>query len=115
MSENFEQVCALSDLPDVGARVAEVGGKKLSIVRDEDGHVHAIDDLCTHGAVSLSEGEVEGCAIECWLHGSTFDLVTGMPGSPPAYAPVGVYAVKVDDGNVLVDPTVRINDPSATS
>ena len=30
----------------------------------------------------LSEGDVEGCHIECWLHGSTFDLRTGKPTSP---------------------------------
>lgn len=110
MSDAFELVCSVSDLPEVGASLAEVGGKPLSIVRDENGHIHAIDDKCTHGAVSLSEGEVEGCSIECWLHGSAFDLRTGMPTSPPAWAPVGVYAVRVDGEDVYVDPTVRTNE-----
>lgn len=106
----FELVCAVSDLPTIGAALADIGGKAISIVHDDDGHIHAIDDLCTHGAVSLSEGEVQGCLIECWLHGSRFDLNTGFPTSPPAMAPVGVYEVRVVDGDVYVDPTRRLND-----
>ncbi len=106
----FEYVCALADLPGVGAALAEVGGKPVSIIRDDNGHIHAIDDLCTHGNVSLSEGEVEGCLVECWLHGSRFDLNTGFPTSPPAIAPVGVYQVVIAGDEVYVDPTRRLND-----
>ena len=36
----------------------------------------------------LSEGDVEGCEIECWLHGSRFDLRTGKPSGLPATEPV---------------------------
>ncbi len=65
--------------------------------------MHAIDDTCTHADVSLSEGEVDGRTIECWLHGSRFDLVTGEPTGLPATRPVAVHAVTIDDsGDVLV-------------
>jgi 3-phenylpropionate/trans-cinnamate dioxygenase ferredoxin subunit len=50
----------------------------------------------------LSEGEVTKQGIECWLHGSRFDLATGEPSSPPASEPVDVYAVEVRDGDVYV-------------
>jgi 3-phenylpropionate/trans-cinnamate dioxygenase ferredoxin subunit len=46
---------------------------------------------------------VEGCEIECWLHGSRFDLRTGKPTSLPATEPVPIYPVKVEGGDVLVD------------
>ena len=46
-----------------------------------EGEVYAIDDAPAD--VSLSEGDVEGCFIECWLHGSQFDLRTGE--RPPVY------------------------------
>ena len=48
-------------------------------VRTADGDVHAVDDTCSHANVSLSEGELDGCTLECWLHGSRFDLRTGTP------------------------------------
>ncbi len=75
----------------------------VALVRDEDGEFHAISDICSHGQVSLSDGEVEGCTVECWLHGSTFDLRTGKPLSLPATQPVPVYPVTVDGERVLVD------------
>ena len=45
--------------------------------------------------MALSEGDVTGCEIECWLHGSSFDLRTGEPLSLPATVPVPVYPVIV--------------------
>ena len=82
---------------------AESGTVEVALVRDDDGVLHAISDICSHGAVSLSDGEVEGCTVECWLHGSTFDLRTGKPLGPPAITPVPVYPVTVDGERVLVD------------
>lgn len=95
-------VCDLDELPEVGAAKADVDGRIVSIVRTEDGEVHAIDDTCTHANVSLSEGEVEGCLIECWLHASRFDLRTGQPQNLPATQPVAVHTVTVEDGRVHV-------------
>lgn len=76
---------------------------EVAIVRDSEGEFHAISDVCSHGAVSLADGEVEGCLIECWLHGSAFDLRTGAPTSPPASRPIPVYPVTIDGERVLVD------------
>ncbi|QAY62392.1 non-heme iron oxygenase ferredoxin subunit [Xylanimonas allomyrinae] len=75
----------------------------VAVVRDGDGGYHALSDICSHGAVSLSDGEVTGCLVECWLHGSQFDLRTGKPVQLPAIKPVPVYPVTIDGENVLVD------------
>ena len=87
----------------------EVGNYEICIARDSDGTIHAVDDVCTHGEVSLAEGEVEGCAIECWLHGSQFDLRTGQALSPPAFEPVAVYDCKEVAGRILLDPSTVLN------
>ena len=42
-----------------------------------------INDTCTHADVSLSEGEVDGCTLECWLHGSRFDAAHRRAVRPP--------------------------------
>ena len=108
---DFVRVCRLDELPLVGATLAEVNGRRVSLVRTEDGGLHCIDDACTHGNVSLSEGELDGCMIECWLHGSRFDLRTGKPSGPPAVTAVPVYRISVagtgDDAVVLVDTAAR--------
>jgi 3-phenylpropionate/trans-cinnamate dioxygenase ferredoxin subunit len=103
--DGFVRVCAIDDLPTVGAVQAEVNGKLVAIVRDSAGDIHAIDDTCSHANVSLSEGDVEDTAIECWLHGSRFDLRSGKPIGLPATTPIAVYPVKIDGGDVLVSVT----------
>lgn len=85
------------------AQLVVVDGTDVALVRDDFGGFHAIGDTCTHGAVSLSDGEVEGRTIECWLHGSTFDLETGRPLCLPATQPVPVFAAAVDGTDVLVE------------
>ena len=99
--------CLSADVPVGGTfRVeleAATGTVDVAVVRGEDGELHAISDVCSHGAVSLSEGEVEGTTIECWLHGSRFDLRTGAPTGLPAVRPVPVYPLTVDGERVLVD------------
>ncbi|MGI9197289.1 MAG: non-heme iron oxygenase ferredoxin subunit [Candidatus Nanopelagicales bacterium] len=88
-------VCALGDLPEDGALRVLVGERPVALVRCE-GEVYAILDICSHADVPLSEGDVEDCSIECWLHGSRFDLRTGVPLSLPATVPVPVFAVVVE-------------------
>jgi len=102
------KVCALSSLDDRKPFAASVDDVDVVLVRDGE-RVHALADLCSHAAVSLSEGEVSRKGIECWLHGSCFDLETGKPSSPPASEPVDVYAVDIRDGDVFVDVTVTTN------
>ena len=103
-SENAEyvRICRLDELPEVGAAAAEVHGRRIAIAHTDDGGVYAVDDTCTHANVSLSEGELDGCTLECWLHGSRFDLRTGEPIGLPATVPVAVYPVRVEDGEVYV-------------
>lgn len=102
------RACALSELDDKKPLAVEVGDVAVVLVREGD-EVHALRDECSHASLSLSEGEVTRKGIECWLHGSCFDLRTGQPSSPPATEPVDVYAVRVDGDDVYVDPTVTLN------
>ncbi len=97
------RVCSLADLPTVGAVCAVIDGHKVAIARDSGGRVHAVDDTCSHAQVSLSEGDVEGRTIECWLHGSSFDLTTGVPTSLPATTPIAVHEVEVDGEDIYVE------------
>jgi 3-phenylpropionate/trans-cinnamate dioxygenase ferredoxin subunit len=97
----FVKACALDAVTDGGALRVVIDGVPLAIVRS-DGEVYAIQDVCSHANVALSEGEIEDQTIECWLHGSRFDLVTGRPTGLPATVPVPVYPVKIDGDDILV-------------
>ena len=98
----FTRACALGDVQDGKALAVEVDGVELALVRNGD-DVYAIFDECSHAAIALSEGDVEGCTLECWLHGSRFDIRTGAPLGLPATEPVPVYRVRVFGDDVLVD------------
>jgi 3-phenylpropionate/trans-cinnamate dioxygenase ferredoxin subunit len=103
----FLKVCATDDIAKGTTVAAVIEGLRIAIVHAEDDEFYAISDQCSHANVPLSEGEVEGCTLECWLHGSRFDLRTGKPSGLPATVPVPVYPVEVRDGFVFVSLTPR--------
>ena len=76
-------------------------GQDICVARVGD-EVFAVGDLCSHADVSLSEGEVEGHFIECWLHGSRFDLRTGEPESLPATTAVPLFSTSRDGDTVTI-------------
>ncbi|MGK0740365.1 non-heme iron oxygenase ferredoxin subunit [Leucobacter sp. Z1108] len=101
-----QKALALSDLTQDQAVRVVIDDVPIAVVLDAQGEVHAIGDTCSHGQISLAEGFVEGDTLECWAHGSAFSLRTGQPQNLPAYEPVPVYAVEIEDGDVYIDPTV---------
>jgi 3-phenylpropionate/trans-cinnamate dioxygenase ferredoxin subunit len=100
----FVEACPLSEVPEEGALAVEIGDTPVALVRTGD-EVFALRDVCSHAEVPLSEGEIFDHTIECWLHGSCFDLRTGKPTNPPATQPVPTYRVKIEDDTVYVSLT----------
>ena len=98
----FDRACAVGDVPEDEALGVTIDGYDVAIVRNGD-EVFAIQDECSHAAVALSEGEVEGCTVECWLHGSRFDLRTGKPTGLPGHRAGPDFPVKVRGDDVYVD------------
>ena len=97
------RICALEDIkPGKSIRV-KVGEVAIAIVRTPNGDVKALDDKCSHGEISLSEGFIDNETIECWAHGAKFDLNTGKPLSLPAYEPVATYEVLIDNGDIFLE------------
>ena len=105
---SFERVCALTDLSDDQPLRVELDDVDVAVIRTE-GEVFAIHDECSHASIPLSEGDVDSCHVECWLHGSRFDLRTGKPDVLPATESVPVYPVRIDGDDVLVDVENRLN------
>ncbi|MGI8717577.1 MAG: non-heme iron oxygenase ferredoxin subunit [Lapillicoccus sp.] len=103
----FDRACALSDVPEEGAVRVMMAGRPVCVARS-GGEVYALHDVCSHAEVALSEGEVEDGTVECWLHGSRFDLRTGEPTGPPATVAVAVYPVKIDGDDVYVSVTKEL-------
>jgi 3-phenylpropionate/trans-cinnamate dioxygenase ferredoxin component len=97
----YVHACALSDLADESAIGLEIDDQFVCVAKSK-GEVFAISDICSHADVNLSEGEVEDGTVECWLHGSRFDLRTGQPIGLPANRPVPTYPVKIEGDDIYV-------------
>ena len=99
---SFERACSLDEFREGEAIGAKVGDQEIAVAKDGD-EIFAVEDICSHAAVALSEGDVEGCTVECWLHGSRFDLRTGKPTGLPATEPVPVFPTQISGDDVLID------------
>ena len=98
---SYVRACALADVPEDGALGVEVQDTPVAIIR-AGGEIFALHDVCSHEEVPLSEGDIYDHTVECWLHGSCFDLRTGEPTGPPATKPVATYPVQTYGEDVYV-------------
>ena len=89
-------VGTLSQFTENAPRKFSINGEDVLVVRVGD-EVLAVSDVCSHSEVSLSDGEVYDCKVECWMHGATFDLRTGHALTLPATESIETYAVALGD------------------
>lgn len=97
------RICALDDLKPGKALRVVISEHPIALVRTKSDEVFALDDKCSHGEISLSEGFVDNTTIECWAHGAKFELATGKALTLPAYEPVNRYEVIIDNGDVFLE------------
>ena len=99
----FVKVADVGELAAGDVKVVEVGPDQVLLV-NVDGTIYALDDICSHAYASLSEGDLAGEEIECPLHGSAFNVVTGEALTPPADENIRTFEVRIDGQDVLLGP-----------
>jgi 3-phenylpropionate/trans-cinnamate dioxygenase ferredoxin component len=92
-------VARAEEFPPRTVRTIDLDGMQIAVF-NLDGRYYAIEDVCTHEAETLSEGELEGEEIVCPRHGAHFSIITGEALSAPAYEPVATFRVRVEAGMV---------------
>jgi len=82
------------------------------LICNVDGEIYAVENVCSHAAVPLDEGELRGCEIECAFHGAVFDVRTGAALARPARDPIRSFPVERtgDRIRVRVQPGCRMGD-----
>jgi len=98
---NWIDVAAEQDVADGECLGVDVNGTPVALAREGE-KIHALHDLCTHGAARLSEGYVENGCIECPLHQGLFDLATGEARSAPVTVAVKTYPVRCVGGRIEI-------------
>ncbi len=86
----------------------EIGEHEVALA-NVDGTFYAISDVCSHEYVLLHDGYLDDCELECPQHGSLFDVRTGEVMNPPATKAVPVFEVRVEDGDVFINPQPKTN------
>ncbi len=100
------KLCDVDSLDDESITSTTIDGRLIAYARIGDDWF-AIDDTCSHAAVSLSEGFLEGDdkTIECPMHGALFSLENGEALTLPAIKPVASHEITIEDGEVFVTIT----------
>lgn len=106
----MRRAASLSEIPLDRGLAVNVAGIPICLVR-QGSTVKAVRNVCSHEDSPLDEGFLFEGQIECPLHGSVFDLETGIPVSPPAVDSIPVYAVKVEGDEVLVNIDFETGNP----
>lgn len=94
-------VASAADVPP-GERLVVELGRQWIVVFNVDGRFYALEDTCSHEEYPLSDGELDGHAIECAKHGARFDVRDGSVLAAPAFRPVRTYPTRVEDGQIQI-------------
>ena len=100
---NWKQVATLNDIPQLGSRVIQSAHGEIALFRTASDEVFALLDKCPHKGGHLSQGIVFGESVACPLHNWCIGLADGRAAAPDKGA-VERFAVKLEDGQVLLDP-----------
>jgi biphenyl 2,3-dioxygenase ferredoxin component len=95
-------LCSAADIAPGNALKVETGDLVLAVF-NVDGEYYVMDDLCTHGPGSLSEGYIEGDVVECNFHNGQFNIKTGEVVAPPCMVPMKTYKTVVENGRVTIE------------
>ena len=96
------ELCNADDVAVGTALKVETEGLSLAVF-NVDGAFYVLDDQCTHGPGSLSEGYIEGDVVECNFHNGQFNIRTGEVVLPPCMIPMKTYAASVENGKVVIE------------
>lgn len=99
-AEGFAFGAEAARVPTERGLAVRIGEREIALVRVGE-EIRAIDNECPHGGGSLADGAVEAGCITCPLHAWKFDTATGC-GVAPTKAAIGIYAVRVEEGKVMV-------------
>ncbi len=100
-------ICALDDIPRLGARVYPAAHGNIALFRTADDRVFALRDRCPHKGGPLSQGLVCGHAVSCPLHAWTIALDSGLAQAPDQ-GEVARFDVRVADGRVLLAAPITV-------
>jgi nitrite reductase/ring-hydroxylating ferredoxin subunit/uncharacterized membrane protein len=101
-AKEFEPILPAAELPENQPTKAMLGRTAIVLVRRGD-VVHALRETCSHMGGPLSKGTLDGDAIVCPWHASTFRLSDGRVRHGPATTRQPSYRARINGDQVEVE------------
>ncbi len=98
---DFIKIGKINDFTDKHIKSYTIMGKKVGIVRQDDGEFFAIEVGCKHQNADLTEGKLEGLVATCPRHQWKYDLTTGECLNHQS-TPLRRYALRFEGDNILI-------------
>lgn len=98
---DWTRVASVAEFKVDEVRVVDVDNVMVAVY-NLDGDFIAIEDVCPHDGSEIASGCVKNGILECPHHGATFDLRSGDVLTPPAYDPLEMMQLRVENGFVEV-------------
>jgi 3-phenylpropionate/trans-cinnamate dioxygenase ferredoxin subunit len=94
----------IESIEDDSRRVFEVNGRSLLLIHHQQ-RFFCVENKCGHFGNPLEEGEIEGNAIFCPVHGISWNLETGEIDNRPYENadPIATFKVEISNGEIGVE------------
>lgn len=100
---SYQSVVELKALAQRKPTKVTVGETDMVLIRDGD-RVQALQAKCPHAGAPLEQGAVCGDKLVCPWHKAVFELRDGKMCEPLALANLKRYPVRIEQGQVLINP-----------
>ena len=103
----YIKIANKSDFANISIKSYSLFGKKIGIIKRDDGSFYAIDVACKHQGADLTTGQIVKNIATCPRHKWQYDLVTGecLNHDSPV---LKRYPLKLENDSILVSLTSEI-------
>ena len=92
----------VNDIKNDDMLQVSINGENYLIAKIND-RFFVTSDMCTHEDAELTMGCLKGTTVKCPLHGSYFDLTSGVALNEPAEDPISVYKTIIENNHLYLD------------
>ena len=92
----------VNDIKNDDMLQVSINGENYLIAKIND-RFFVTSDMCTHEDAELTMGCLKGMTVKCPLHGSYFDLTSGVALNEPAEDPISVYKTIIENNHLYID------------
>jgi len=92
----------VNDIKNDDMLQVSINGENYLVAKIND-RFFVTSDMCTHEDAELTMGCLKGTTVKCPLHGSYFDLTSGLALNEPAEDPISVYKTIIENNHLYID------------